>query len=408
MRPGDLNPSGHVYDMTTDPDRPPARRFRLSPQALRAAALQILVVAAVAALAWSLIDTARSNLADQHIASGFGFAATAGFDVSQSLIDYDRADSYGRVFLVGLANTLLVSALGIVFATALGFAVGIARLSPSWMLARLAGVYVEFARNLPLLFQILFWYMVVLGSLPGPRHSLEAPLGIFLNSRGLILPQPVAGDGLWWVAAAAGAAVLAAIVLLAWARARQARRGRRSLPAGRVALALVLGAPFATFLALGRPLALVPAELDGFNFTGGIRLVPELVALVAGLSFYTAGFVAEIVRAGIQSVDRGQSEAAASLGLRPGRTLHLVVIPQAMRVIVPPLTSQYLNVVKNSSLAMAIGFPDLVAVFAGTALNQTGQAIEIIAMTMAVYLAISLLTALAMNLYNRRLAPVGR
>ncbi|KAA5602118.1 amino acid ABC transporter permease [Blastochloris sulfoviridis] len=394
--------------MTRETGHVPERRIRLSRAALRTLAPQALLVAAVALVGWSLIDTARHNLADQHIASGFGFLQqTAGFDVSQSLIAYSRSDTYGRVFLVGLANTLLISALGILLATVIGFAVGIARLSPSWVLARLAGAYVEITRNLPLLFQILFWYLLMLGVLPGPRQSLEGPLGLFLNNRGLILPQPVAGAGLEWVAAAAGGAVLAAILVGRWARARQARSGR-SFPAGRVALLLMLGAPLAAFLLLGQPLALAPAELRGFNFIGGIRLVPEFVAVVAGLSFYTAGFIAEIVRAGIQAVDRGQAEAAASLGLRPGRTLQLVVIPQAMRVIVPPLTSQFLNVVKNSSLAMAVGFPDLVAVFAGTTLNQTGQAIEIIAMTMAVYLAISLLTALVMNLYNRRFQPVGR
>ncbi|NJO54134.1 MAG: amino acid ABC transporter permease [Bacteroidales bacterium] len=386
----------------------PDRRARLSPSALRAAALQALIVAAVAFIAWSLIATVRQNLADQHIASGFGFLQhTAGFDVSQSLIGYSRSDTYGRVFLVGLANTLLVSVLGILFATVIGFAVGIARLSSSWMLARLAGAYVEITRNLPLLFQILFWYLVVLGTLPGPRQSLEGPLGIFLNNRGLILPRPIPGDGFVWVVGAAVAAILAALAIVRWVRARQARSGR-SFPAGPVSLLLILGAPLVAFVLLGRPLAFEAAELRGFNFEGGVRLVPEFVALVAGLALYTAGFIAEIVRAGIQAVDCGQSEAAYSLGLKPGRTLHLVVIPQAMRVIVPPLTSQYLNVVKNSSLAMAIGFPDLVAVFAGTTLNQTGQAIEIIAMTMAVYLAISLITALAMDLYNRRFQPVGR
>ncbi|BBF92742.1 amino acid ABC transporter permease [Blastochloris tepida] len=394
--------------MTNESDSAPGRRFRLTPAAVRAAALQAALVGAVVLLAWSLIATARQNLADQHIASGFGFLQqTAGFDVSQSLIAYNRSDTYGRVFLVGLANTLLVSVLGVLFATVIGFAVGIARLSPSWVLARLAGAYVEITRNLPLLFQILFWYLLMIGVLPGPRQSLEGPFGLVLNNRGLILPQPVAGVGLEWVAVAAGAAVVAAAVVSRWARARQARTGR-GFPAGRVSALLIVGVPLAVFLLLGQPLTLAPAELRGFNFIGGIRLVPEFVALVAGLALYTAGFIAEIVRAGIQAVDRGQSEAAASLGLRPGRTLQLVVIPQAMRVIVPPLTSQYLNVVKNSSLAMAVGFPDLVAVFAGTTLNQTGQAIEIIAMTMAVYLAISLLTALAMNLYNRRLAPVGR
>ena len=241
----------------------------------------------------------------------------------------------------------------------------------------------------------------------GRASSLEGPFGIFLNNRGLILPQPVAGAGLHWVALAAVAAAGAAAVIVRWARARQARSGR-AFPAGRVALVLIIGAPLAAFLALGRPLAFEAAELRGFNFVGGIRLVPEFVAVVAGLALYTAGFIAEIVRAGIQAVDRGQIEAAASLGLKPGRTLRLIVIPQAMRIIVPPLTSQYLNVVKNSSLAMAVGFPDLVAVFAGTTLHQTGQAIEILAMTMAVYLAISLITAFAMNLYNRRLEPAGR
>jgi general L-amino acid transport system permease protein len=373
----------------------------------RALLYQIVVLTVLLWLGYEFVVNARANLQAQNIASGFGFLDnTAGFGVNQSLIAYNEADTYGRVFLVGLLNTLLVAALGIVLATILGFVIGIARLSPNWLLARLAGGYVELVRNLPLLFQILFWYLAVLGTLPGPRQSISLAGAIFLNNRGIIVPAPVADTGAGSVLAAFAVGVVVAIALALWARRRQDRTGQR-LALFWSSLALIVGLPLAAFVLGGFPIGLERPELRGFNFVGGIRLIPEFVALLVALTIYTAAFIAEVVRAGVLAVPRGQTEAALALGLRRGLMLRLVVVPQALRVIVPPLTNQYLNLTKNSSLAVAIGYPDLFAVFAGTALSQTGQAIEIIAITMAVYLAISLLTSAFMNWYNARIQVVG-
>ncbi len=371
---------------------------------LRAILVQSLLLIAIASLAWMLIGNVRTNLASRNIASGFGFFdVTAGFAISQTLIPYEESSTYGRAFVVGLLNTLLVSAIGIVLATVLGFAVGVARLSSNMLLSRLAGAYVEILRNLPLLFQILFWYLAVLGTLPGPRQSLSLAGEIFLNNRGVFVPKPLfaAGSGAVALAVVAGSAL--AIILAIWARRRRLATGK-IIATGWITLALVLVPPAVTFVIMGAPLSFERPELKGFNFDGGLRVVPEFLALLFALVTYTAAYIAEIVRAGILAIPRGQTEAAYSLGLRRGLTLRLVVVPQAMRVIVPPLTSQYLNLIKNSSLAAAIGYPDFFYVFAGTTLNQTGQAIEIIAITMAVYLAISLVTSALMNWYNRRLA----
>ncbi len=382
---------------------PPQIAFYNHPT-FRAVLYQLALLVALLWFGYEFAVNARSNLEAQSLASGFGFLDnTAGFGVNQSLIAYSEADSYARVFVVGLLNTLLVAGIGIVLATILGFFVGIGRLSPNWLLARLCGGYVELIRNLPLLFQILFWYLAVLGSLPAPRQSISLLGGIFLNNRGIIVPAPVAGEGARLVAAALALGVLAAIALTPWARRRQERSGRR-FPLLACGTALIVGLPLVALVATGFPIAFEQPELRGFNFVGGIRLIPEFLALLIALTTYTAAFIAEIVRAGVLAVPRGQSEAALALGLRRGLLLRLVVLPQALRVIVPPLTNQYLNLTKNSSLAVAIGYPDLFAVFAGTTLNQTGQAMEIIAITMAVYLAISLLTSAFMNWYNLRVA----
>jgi general L-amino acid transport system permease protein len=349
------------------------------------------------------------------------------------------------VFLVGLLNTLLVAGLGIVFASTLGLIVGIARLSPNWLVARLAGGYVELLRNLPLLFQILFWYLAVLGTLPGPRQSLAlglqpivlaaadavaqlqgvvgaagiladglrsladfiGPPVIYLNNRGLILPQPILGEGASYMLVGLIVAMIAVLVLRIWARRRQEATGAQ-FPVGWAGVALVIGLPAAAAALLGVPIELERPELRGFNFIGGIRIVPEFLALLIALSTYTAAFIAEVVRAGILAVPKGQSEAALALGFQRGLMLRLIILPQALRVIIPPLTNQYLNLTKNSSLAVAIGYPDLFAVFAGTTLNQTHQAIEIIAITMAVYLSISLVTSGLMNLYNAHIRLVER
>jgi general L-amino acid transport system permease protein len=401
------NPRGFPGRDIREPSAPPRVPLRNDPK-VRALLWQLALVAVIASLAWQFAVNAKANLQTQQISSGFGFLAnTAGFGVNQSLIPYSEADSYGRVFLVGLCNTLLVAAVGILLATILGFAVGLARLSPNWLIARLAGGYVELIRNLPLLFQILFWYLAVLGTLPGPRQSLSLGGAIFLNNRGLILPAPVFHGGAGYVAGAFVLGALASVVLLYWARARQARTGKR-FPVLWAAMALIIGLPLVVLLAAGVPIGLEAPVLRGFNFTGGIRLIPEFVALLVALTIYTAAYIAEIVRAGMLAVPRGQTEAALALGLRRGLMLRLVIVPQALRVIVPPLTNQYLNLTKNSSLAIAVGYPDLFAVFAGTTLNQTGQAIEIIGITMAVYLSISLITSALMNWYNARISVAAR
>ena len=370
---------------------------------VRSTAYQLLFLALLIWLGVEFALNAKANLEAQRMSRGFGFLGnTAGFNINMSLISFQESDTYGRVFLVGLLNTLLVAGLGILLATVLGFIVGIARLSPNWLVARLAGSYVELIRNLPLLFQILFWYLAVLGTLPGPRQSISIFGGIFLNNRGLIVPAPVADDNAVYVVVAFALAVIATIALLIWARRRQERTGRQ-VPVFPVSAALIIGLPLVAFLAAGSPIGLDFPRLQGFNFVGGVRLIPEFLALLTALVTYTAAFIAEVVRAGILAVARGQTEAALALGLRRGQVLRFIVVPQALRVIVPPLTNQYLNLTKNSSLAVAVGYPDLVAVFAGTTLNQTNQAMEIIAITMAVYLLISLITSLAMNWYNARI-----
>lgn len=374
---------------------------------VRAAVVQIVVLLAILWIGWTLFENARQNLSAQRIASGFGFfGETAGFGISQTLIPYSEASTYGRAFLVGLLNTLLVSALGIVFATVIGFTVGVARLSSNILLARLAGAYVEVLRNLPLLFQILFWYLAVLGTLPGPRESRPVLGALYFTSRGIVFPRLDLGEGGGIVLAAFALGVAAALVLRIIKQHQRVKIGRAP-GLGWLGPLLIVGLPLAAFAATGAPLSIDWPELRGFNFVGGMRVNPELLALVFALSTYTASFIAEIVRAGVLAVPRGQVEAALSLGLSRRAALRHVVGPQAMRLIVPPLTSQYLNITKNSSLAAAIGYPDFFYVFAGTTLNQTGQAIEIIAVTMAVYLAISLVTALFMNWYNRAVALKG-
>jgi general L-amino acid transport system permease protein len=372
-------------------------------------AAQLLLVLVIGGLAYGAIVNAAQNLAHAHIASGFGFwNNTAGFDISQTLISYSPStSSFGRAFWVGLLNTLLVAAIGIVLATLVGFIVGIAQLSQNWLVARLAGGYVELIRNVPLLLQLLFWYFAVLKSLPETRGSASLPGGAILNNRGLFLPRPEFAPAFAAVIVALAAGIVGAGVLRVWARRRQERSGEE-LRVIWWAIGLICGLPLVVFALAGFPLSFTPPEIGRFNVRGGLEILPELAAIVIALTIYTAAFIAEVVRAGLLSVSAGQSEAAAALGLRPGRTLRLVVVPQAMRVIVPPLTSQYLNLIKNSTLGVAIGYPDLVQVFTGTVLNITGQAVEVVAVTMAVYLAISLLTSLLMNIYARSSAVAER
>jgi general L-amino acid transport system permease protein len=366
-------------------------------------ALQILFVAALVWIGYEIVANARANLQAQRITSGFGFLNnTAGFDVSQSLIPYSGSDTYTRVFLVGLLNTLLVSIIGIFFATVIGFLVALGRLSPNWLLSRISGGYVELIRNLPLLFQILFWYLAVLSALPNPRQSISLFGSFFLSNRGFVVPKPIAQAGLEPFALAILVAIVASLLLQRYAR-RQLFESGRLVKIWPYVVGLLIALPLLTALLFGAPVTFEIPELKGFNFSGGSRIIPEFVALTVALSTYTAAFIAEIVRAGIQSVHKGQMEAGSSLGLQRGSVLRLIVVPQAMRVILPPLTNQYLNLTKNSSLAVAIGYPDLFSVFAGTTLSQTGQAIEIIAITMGVYLLISLVTSAIMSFYGWRL-----
>jgi len=425
----------------TDSGAARRRRWSWTDPKLRSAVIQITLGLVLIWLVWSFYANAVSNLARLGIASGFGFLDDrAGFAISQSLVPYNENMDYGRVFLVGLLNTLLVAFCGVVLATVIGFLMGIARLSKNVVIKALASAYVEITRNLPPLFQILFWYLAVLAALPTPRQSwglglqpifsglasglsaiglgalaspftglaeMIGPPDIYINNRGLIVPRPIFGEGSLGILIALGVAVVLAFLVARWAKKRREATGAQ-FPVFWTSLGLIVVLPLLAAAAAGFPVELEQPQLRGFNFVGGVSVIPEFVALLIALATYTAGFIAEIVRAGILAVSKGQTEAAHALGLRSGPTLRLVVIPQAMRVIVPPLTSQYLNLTKNSSLGVAVGYPDLFAVFAGTTLNQTGQAIEIIAMTMAVYLVISVVTSLIMSWYNKRVALVER
>jgi general L-amino acid transport system permease protein len=395
--------------MTIEPRKPPLQFVIKLQRALGGQAgwggivLQILFFAVLVWIAYEIVSNASENLKAQRITAGFGFLAnTAGFDVNQNLIPYAGSDPYTRVFLVGLLNTLLVSVIGIFFATLIGFLVALGRLSPNWLLARISGGYVELVRNLPLLFQILFWYLAVLAALPNPRQGIALFGSFFLSNRGLVIPKPIGEAGFEPFALAVLVAIVASIVLRRYARWQLFQKGRM-IKIWPYVLGLLIGLPLVSALILGAPVSFELPVLKGFNFSGGSRVIPEFVALTLALSTYTAAFIAEIVRAGILSVHKGQMEAGSSLGLQRGSVLRLIVIPQALRVILPPLTNQYLNLTKNSSLAVAIGYPDLVSVFAGTTLSQTGQAIEIIGITMGVYLLISLVTSAIMSFYGWRL-----
>ena len=374
---------------------------------VRSIAFQVLVLALVLGFIFYLGSNAAENLRRQGIATGFGFLdREASFAISTTLIPYSPADTYARALLVGLVNTLVVAALGVVFATLLGLALGLARLSSNWLLSRLALGYVEVMRNTPLVLQLFLWWDLLRLSTPPPRQAWQPLPGVFISLRGVHFPVPQWQPVYPWIALALLAGIAAAAVLRAWARRRQARRGR--LPAAQWAWpVLVVLPPLALFLAAGAPLALDIPHVTRFDFSGGRHITPEFAALLVALVTYTAAFIGEIVRGGILAVSRGQSEAAAALGLTRGQALRLIVLPQAIRVIVPPLTSEYLNLTKNSSLAVAIGFPELFSV-SNTVANQTGQAIEAMVIVSGTYLAISLAISLLMNLYNRATQLVER
>ncbi|RJG42555.1 amino acid ABC transporter permease [Motilimonas pumila] len=375
----------------------------------RAILYQIIALLAVVCLAFYFTNNMFDNIEKRGIATGFDFLDnTAGFGISQTLIAYDDGSStYGDVFYVGILNTLLVSVIGIVFTSLLGLIVGVARLSPNFLIAKLAQVYIETFRNIPVLLQILFWYNVVLAALPSPRQSLSYFDSFFLNNRGFLMPEPVFEAGASAIFIAFILAVFGVFFLARWAVARHDNTGEE-FPIFWVSAGLIIGAPVLVYFLVGQPISAQYPVLKGFNFKGGITVIPELLALAFALIIYTATYIAEAVRAGIEAVPKGQKEAAKALGLKEHVILRKVVLPQAMRVIIPPVINQYLNLVKNSSLATAIGYPEIVTLFSGTTLNQVGQAIEIILMTMMVYLAFSIIISLLLNWFNAKTAIKGR
>ena len=381
-------------------------RRLLTDERSRGVIFQLLVVLGLAIFIAFIVSNTIANLQRAGLASGYGFLSDpAFFDINQRLIDYTSQSTFGRALIVGFLNTVLVSALGIVAATLIGFGAGVARLSPNWLLSRLVTTYVEFTRNVPVLLQIIFWWSILTG-LPKVRDSFSIGGTLFLNNRGLRMPAPVLEPGFSGVVAAVLVGIVASVIISRWAKRRQEATGQL-FPSGWTGLGLIVGLPIIIYFLLGQPLSWNVPEPTRFNFRGGFNVTPELIALWFALSTYTGAFISENVRAGILAVSKGQSEAAFSLGLRPGQTMRMVIIPQALRVIIPPLTSQYLNLTKNSSLAIAIGYQDLVSI-GGTILNQSGQALEVVSIWMAVYLTLSLLTSLYMNWYNKRIALVER
>ncbi len=373
----------------------------------RSIGYQIGAVFLFAFTAWYLISNTTANLEQQSIATGFGFMNhEAAFEIGESLIDYSPADKYSKALMVGFLNTLLVSFIGIILSVVFGTLIGIARLSKNWLINKCAGIYIEFFQDIPVLLQLFFWYAFFYEILPAPRNALSPFKGLFLCNRGLIFAIPEAHPVYKTMAVSIIISLIALFFIKKWAKKRQDRTGKQ-FPFYTTAIILLIGLPFLYWLYGGAPTQMNVPELHGFNFTGGLSISPEFAALLLGLVLYTAAFVAEVVRAGIQSVTIGQTEAAMAIGLKPSQVLNLIILPQALRVIIPPLTSQMLNLTKNSSLAVAIGYPDFVSV-AGTAINQTGQAIEGVMLIMAVYLIFSLSTSAFMNWYNKKMAIVER
>ncbi|MEI6836808.1 MAG: amino acid ABC transporter permease [Alcaligenaceae bacterium] len=384
----------------------PKKRLSWNDPAVRAIVYQILAVAIVVGAGWYLVHNTLHNLSVRNITTGFGFLAReAGFAIGEGSISYTPADTYQRAITVGVLNTLRVALVAIILATLLGTVMGIARLSKNWLIRKVSSVYVEILRNIPLLLQLFFWYAIIIETMPGPRRAYTPLPGVFVSNRGIQMPT-VHGEGIAWLLVGVLLALVFSVILSRWARERQAQTGQ-IFALGRVVVGLLFVVPLVLWWFSGTSLSLDVPALKGFNFVGGMTLTPEFAALTFGLVIYTSAFIAEVVRSGIQSVSRGQWEAAGALGIKNRLVLRLVVLPQALRVIIPPMTSQYLNITKNSSLAVAIGYPDLVSVI-NTTLNQTGQAIEGILMIMAAYLTVSLFISVFMNWYNKRIALVER
>ena len=372
----------------------------------RGVIFQILIVVGLAGLAVFVVLNTITNLREAGLSSGYGFLFdTANFDINQRLVDYASTSTYGQAFVVGALNTVLVAVMGIFAATVIGFVTGVLRLSNNYLISRIVATWVEFTRNVPVLLQIIFWWLIML-ALPKVRNSISLGDAAFLNNRGVFLPAPIFEDGSAIVLAMILVGVVATFLVRRWAKRRQDETGR-TFPVGWVGLGLIVGIPVVVYFAVGQPLDFDIPEKERFNLKGGFNITPELVALWLALSTYTGAFISEIVRAGILSVSKGQTEAAGALGLRRGLTMRKIILPQALRVIIPPMTSQYLNLTKNSSLAVAIGYQDIVSI-GDTILNQSGQALEVISLYMAFYLVLSLLTSAFMNWYNKRIALVER
>ena len=372
----------------------------------RGVIFQVLIVIALAGVAVFVVLNTITNLREAGLSSGYGFLFdTANFDINQRLVDYASTSTYGQAFVVGALNTVLVAVMGIFAATGIGFVTGVLRLSNNYLISRIVAVWVEFTRNVPVLLQIIFWWLIML-ALPKVKDSISLGDAAFLNNRGVFLPSPIFENGSAIVLAMILVGVAATYLVRRWAKKRQDETGR-IFPVGWVGLGLIVGIPVVVYFAVGQPLDFDIPEKKRFNLKGGFNITPELVALWLALSTYTGAFISEIVRGGILSVSKGQTEAAGALGLRRGLTMRKIILPQALRVIIPPMTSQYLNLTKNSSLAVAIGYQDIVSI-GDTILNQSGQALEVISLYMAFYLVLSLLTSAFMNWYNKRIALVER
>ncbi len=372
-------------------------------QKVRGIIFQVLTIIGLVAFLWYIGSNTVANIEQRGIKTGFAFLnSTAGFGIDESPIEFSQSDTHFRVFLVGLSNTLIIGFVGIVFATLLGLIIGVLRLSNNWLIKKIAAAYIDLFRNIPVLLQILFWYNVVLKALPVPRQSIELAGGIFMNNRGLYIPRPEWNTTTMAVIASFFVVAIIIYFINKWANKRQEETGEY-FPVILVGIAMFIIVPTITYFLSGANFNFDYPQLKGFNFRGGKSISPEFLALTFALVIYTATFIAEAIRSGIEAVKKGQKEAAASLGLSPYQSLKLVVLPQAIRIAIPPTINQYLNLIKNSSLATAVGYPEIVTVFSGTSLNQTGQAIEIIAMTMLVYLTISLIVSAILNWFNHKM-----